>query len=129
MRTTLRWLPLAVVLLWSVGATAEQQDMSVLLLHHICHDTDARSRSACSGFLTGLIAGLQISANMSREGKPVCVPGTVTPDKLLALLDGIVTEKPEFAALPGLEAIAVALQTVFPCRPPPPTPPRPPPKK
>lgn len=92
--------------------------MSVLLLHHICHDTDARSQSACSGFLVGVLAGLRMGTKMSREGKAVCVPSTVTPDKLIMMLDKIVDEKPEFAALPGLEAITVGLQAVFPCRPP-----------
>jgi Rap1a immunity proteins len=108
---------LAVVLMWPLGAKADQQDMSVLLLNHICHDTDARSQSACSGFLTGLLAGLQMGTQMSREGKPVCVPNTVTPDKLIFMLDKIVNDKPEFAAMPGLEAIAIGLQSVFPCRP------------
>jgi hypothetical protein len=110
------WLPLAAILLWPVHAKAEQQNMSVLLLHHICHDTDARSQSACSGFLTGLLAGLQMGTQMSGEGKPVCVPNTVGPDKLTMMLDIIVNDKPEFAALPGLEAIAIGLQSVFPCR-------------
>jgi Rap1a immunity proteins len=119
MRNTFHWLPLAVILLWSAGATAAQQEMSVLVLHHVCHDTDARSQSACSGFLVGLLAGLQMGTKMSREGKPVCVPGSVSPDQLIAMLDKIVNEKPEFAVLPGLEAIAAGLQVVFPCRPPP----------
>jgi Rap1a immunity proteins len=112
-----RWLPLVAILLWPLSAKAEEQDMSVLLLHHICHDTDPRSQSACSGFLIGVLAGLQMGTKMSREGKPVCVPNTITPDKLIFMLDKIVNEKPEFAALPGLEAIGIGLQSVFPCRP------------
>jgi hypothetical protein len=50
------------------------------------------------------------------------VLGNVTQEKLVAMLDKLVTEKPEFAALPGLKALG--LQVAFPC------PPRPlPPKK
>jgi hypothetical protein len=113
----LKWLPLVASFLWPLSAEAETQDMSVLLLHHICHDTDPRSQSACSGFLIGLLAGLQMSTKMSFEGKRVCVPDMVTPDKLIAMLDTIVTKKPEFASMPGLEAIAIGLQSVFPCRP------------
>jgi hypothetical protein len=111
-----RWLLLAAILVWPLSAKAENQEMSILLLDHICHDTDPRSQSACSGFLTGLLAGLEMGTKMSREGKPVCVPNTVTLESLKRLLDKIVNEKPEFAALPGLEAIAIAQQSVFPCR-------------
>jgi hypothetical protein len=117
MRTAVRRLLSAMLLLWSAGALAEERDMSVLVLDQICHDADLRSQSACSGFLIGLLAGLQMSTKMSRKGKPVCVPGSVTPDKLILMLDKIVNEKPEFAGLPGLEAIAVGLQVEFPCRP------------
>jgi len=110
-------LPLMALALGSEPAKSEQQEMSVLVLHHICHDADPRSQSACSGFLVGLLAGMQMATKMSREGKPVCVPESVTPDKLVLMLDKIVNEKPEFASLSGLEAIAVGLQTIFPCRP------------
>jgi hypothetical protein len=129
MRIAFRWLPSVLMLLWSASATAEQQDMSVLVLHHVCHDTDQRSQSACSGLLVGLLAGLHMSAQMSREGTPLCLPATLMPDKLILMLDKIVDEKPEFASLPGLEAIVRGLQAVFPCRPP--TPPKPltPPKR
>ena len=101
----------------SVPVRSEPQDMSVLVLHHICHDADPRSKSACSGFLVGLLAGMQMATKMSREGKPVCVPESITPDKLVLMLDKIVNEKPEFATLPGLDAIAIGLQAIFPCRP------------
>jgi len=122
MRTTLRCLLSAVVLLWSAGARAD--DTSVLLLHHICNDTDQRSQSACSGFLVGLIAGLQYGTKAAREGKAICLPDDFAPDKMKLMLDKIVKEKPEFAALPALPALAFALQSVFPCRAPTPRPPK-----
>jgi hypothetical protein len=39
--------------------SAKADDLSVLMLHHICHDKEGRSQSACSGFLVGFMAGLQ----------------------------------------------------------------------
>lgn len=117
MRTALRWLPSAAILLWSVSAMAED-DMSVMMLQHICSDTDQRSQSACSGFLVGLVAGLQLGTKTAQEGKPICLPSSFSPDKLKLMLDKIMNDKPEFAALPALPALALGLQSVFPCRPP-----------
>jgi hypothetical protein len=110
-------LTTASTMLWSPLANAqEQNDLSVLMLHHICHDSDPRSQSACSGFMVGVLAGLQMGSKMSREGKPLCLPSTVGPDKLVQMLDKIVNDKPEFASLPSLEAIAIGLQSIFPCQ-------------
>jgi Rap1a immunity proteins len=102
----------------SHGAIAEDDDisLSVLMLHHVCHDSDPRSKSACSSFLVGFIAGLQMNGKMAREGKPVCPPGGITSDYLISVLDKIIKEKPEFAALPALDALGVGLQTAFPCK-------------
>jgi hypothetical protein len=50
------------------------------------------------------------------DGKPICLPGNFSPERLKLMLDRIVNDRPDFASLPALPALAAALQASFPCR-------------
>ena len=106
-------LILFVFLLWPVAAIADE--FSLLQLHHVCTDTDARSQSACSGFLAGYIAGLQMGVATAKQGKLICFPNNFSFDQIKLIIEKLLRDEPQVVNLPAHQVLTVALQHAIPC--------------
>jgi nitrogen fixation-related uncharacterized protein len=119
MRTVL----LSVAALWwgiGSGAADDVDPGSASRLRQLCASTNELNKTVCGVYVAGLLHGILIGTNRTRQGQPFCIPDGFTAEQVKVLFEKWAIENPnqELLKLPANIVVASVLLKTFPCRPP-----------